>query len=66
MKDRVYADNLQCLARLKANIPDASVEILSEMCRKVIDNYLKRIKVRGPVDIAMILYFTCNDKIQSL
>ena len=36
VKHRVYADNPHTLAQLKANIRDALVEILPEMCRKVI------------------------------
>ena len=44
VKDRVYADNPQTLDQPKANIRDAIVEIMTEMCRKVIENKIKRIK----------------------
>ena len=43
-KDRVYANNPQTLDELKTNIRNVMAEIPPEMCRKVIENYLKRIK----------------------
>ncbi|ERL94484.1 hypothetical protein D910_11761 [Dendroctonus ponderosae] len=43
-KDRVYADNPQTLEQLKANIREVTTEILPVMCRKVIQNCLKRIE----------------------
>ena len=43
-KDRVYGDNSRSLNLLKANIPDAIVELLPEMCRTVIENHRKSFK----------------------
>ena len=44
-KDRVYADSPQTLEHLKDNIREVMAEIPPHMCRKVIENYLFRIKV---------------------
>lgn len=43
-KDRVYANSPQTLDDLKGNIREVMAEKLPEMWRKVIENYLKRIK----------------------
>ena len=39
MKDRVYADSNQILNQLKASIRNSIVEIVPEICRKVMENY---------------------------
>lgn len=44
-KDRVYADNPQSLDHLKNNIRDVLAELQPAICKKVIENYLKRIEV---------------------
>ena len=40
-KDRVYADKSLTLEHLKINIRQVIAEIPSNMCQKVIENYLK-------------------------
>lgn len=51
LKSRVYANNPQTLQQLKDNIRRAIAEISPDMCRKVIENFQKRIqwckKARG-------------------
>ena len=42
-KDRVYVDNPQTLEHLRTNIRRVMAEIPPEMCKKVVENYLKRI-----------------------
>lgn len=44
-KDRVYEDDPQDLEQLKANIRRVIAEIVPQMCKKVIENYLFRIDV---------------------
>ena len=44
VKDRVYAENPRTLDQGKINIRDTIVEILPKMCRKVIENYFKKIE----------------------
>ena len=43
VKDRVYADKPLTLKHLKTNIRQVMAETRSNMCQKVVENYLKRI-----------------------
>ena len=45
MKDRVYADKSSTLEHLKTKIRQVMAEIPTNMCQKVVENYLKRINV---------------------
>ena len=44
LKDFVYANNSQTVKRLNGNTLEAIIEILLEMCPKIVENYLKRIE----------------------
>lgn len=45
VKDKVYTDNPQTLEHLKDNIREVIATIQPAMCKKVIENYIKRIDV---------------------
>lgn len=45
VKDRVNTDRPQTLDQLKNNIRQVIGEIQPSMCRKVVENYIKRVKV---------------------
>ena len=46
-KDRVYADKPSTIEHLKANIRQVIAEISSNMCKKVVENYIKHFAWRS-------------------
>ena len=44
LKDRVYVDKPSTLEHLKTDIRQVTAEISPNMCQKLVENYLKRIK----------------------
>lgn len=43
-KDQVYANNPKNLEQLKTNLREVMAEILPQMCRNIIGNFLRRIE----------------------
>lgn len=60
LQDNVYKNNPQTIQELKTNIEDVIREIDPQLCRNVIENFVKRIEVCNivVVDICLILFFT--------